>query len=84
MNAGAGRWLREAGQPAIVDVALACALEAGWETTSLQAVRVRAGVSNGSLFHHFPNGAGIDVVAHLPRGVDPEELDLPGEGTLVL
>ncbi len=38
----------------IVEAALACALEGHWATTSLQDVRRRAGVSNGSLFHHFP------------------------------
>lgn len=38
----------------IVDAALACAREHGWDATSMQAVRRRAGVSNGSLFHHFP------------------------------
>ncbi len=38
----------------IVRAALACATEQGWESTSLEAVRRRAGVSNGSLFHHFP------------------------------
>lgn len=30
-----------------------CAEAGRWESTSLQAVRERAGVSNGSLFHHF-------------------------------
>lgn len=33
--------------------ALECAAEGPWEATSLQAVRLRAEVSNGSLFHHF-------------------------------
>jgi AcrR family transcriptional regulator len=39
----------------IVAAALALTAEKGWEATSLQAVRHRAGVSNGSLFHHFPS-----------------------------
>ncbi|ADP82351.1 TetR/AcrR family transcriptional regulator [Pseudofrankia inefficax] len=38
----------------IVRAALAYVGEQGWESTSLQAVRLRAGVSNGSLFHYFP------------------------------
>ncbi|ABD11678.1 TetR family transcriptional regulator [Frankia sp. CcI156] len=38
----------------LVDAAVACVLEQGWEATSMQAVRRRAGVSNGSLFHYFP------------------------------
>ncbi|WP_131745001.1 TetR/AcrR family transcriptional regulator [Frankia sp. Cppng1_Ct_nod] len=52
----------------IVRAALACANEQGWESTSLQAVRLRARVSNGSLFHHFPNRealAGAVVAAGL-------------------
>lgn len=39
---------------AIVQAAVACAAAGDWERTSLQVVRQRAGVSNGSLFHHFP------------------------------
>jgi AcrR family transcriptional regulator len=51
MASGAGSSSREQ----IVRAALACAIEQGWESTSLQAVRLRAGVSNGSLFHYFPS-----------------------------
>lgn len=40
---------------AIVDAAVTCAEVDGWESTSMQAVRERAGVSNGTLFHHFPS-----------------------------
>lgn len=43
-----------ASRRAIVSAALACAVEGSWEATSLQVVRQRAGVSNGTLFHHFP------------------------------
>lgn len=43
------------GRAAIVDAALACMAEHGWEATSMQTVRERAGVSNGTLFHHFPS-----------------------------
>ncbi len=39
---------------AIVQAAVACAAAGDWEGTSLQAVRQRAGLSNGSLFHYFP------------------------------
>ncbi|MBM7808896.1 AcrR family transcriptional regulator [Geodermatophilus bullaregiensis] len=39
---------------AIVRAALAGARDRGWAETSMQEVRLRAGVSNGSLFHHFP------------------------------
>lgn len=48
---------KAATRTAIVDAALACALQDGWEATSLQEVRQRAGVSNGTLFHHFPRRA---------------------------
>jgi AcrR family transcriptional regulator len=46
---------RGASRSAIVEAALACTEAAGWETTSMQAVRERAGVSNGTLFHYFPS-----------------------------
>ncbi|MDN5861535.1 MAG: TetR/AcrR family transcriptional regulator [Pseudonocardia sp.] len=43
----------------IVMAALACVREHGWEATSMQAVRERAGLSSGSLFHHFPTRADL-------------------------
>jgi AcrR family transcriptional regulator len=46
---------------AIVYAALECAVDGSWETTSLRAVRERAGVSNGSLFHHFPTRQELDA-----------------------
>jgi AcrR family transcriptional regulator len=64
MASGAGSSSREQ----IVRAALTCAIEQGWESTSLQAVRLRAGVSNGSLFHYFPSRealAGAVVAAGL-------------------
>lgn len=45
---------RSENRTAIVEVALGCVQAVGWEATSLQVVRQRAGVSNGTLFHHFP------------------------------
>lgn len=45
----------EGTREAILRAAVECATESGWDATSMQAVRQRAGVSNGSLFHHFPN-----------------------------
>lgn len=38
---------------AIVRSAMAFVIDGVWDSTSLQSVRQRAGVSNGSLFHHF-------------------------------
>lgn len=35
--------------------------ERGWAATSMQRVRERAGVSNGSLFHHFPTRAHLEA-----------------------
>jgi len=35
--------------------------ERGWAATSMQRVRERAGVSNGSLFHHFPTRTELQV-----------------------
>lgn len=43
-----------ASRQGIVAAALALTAENGWDATSLSAVRQRAGVSNGSLFHFFP------------------------------
>jgi AcrR family transcriptional regulator len=33
----------------------------GWAATSMQRVRERAGVSNGSLFHHFPGRTQLEA-----------------------
>jgi AcrR family transcriptional regulator len=43
----------------ILDAALACFLEAGYEQTTVVEIRERSGVSNGSLFHHFPTKEAI-------------------------
>jgi AcrR family transcriptional regulator len=37
----------------ILDAALDCFLELGYERTTVALIRQRSGVSNGSLFHHF-------------------------------
>jgi len=51
--------VRRDGRSSIVEAALASVAERGWEATSMQAVRERAGVSNGALFHHFPTRADL-------------------------
>jgi AcrR family transcriptional regulator len=38
----------------ILDAALTCFLELGYEQTTVARIRDRSGVSNGALFHHFP------------------------------
>jgi AcrR family transcriptional regulator len=37
----------------ILDAALACFLEDGYEQTTIARIRERSGASNGALFHHF-------------------------------
>lgn len=39
---------------ALLDAAMALFLEKGFDDTAMEQVRQQAGVSNGSLYHHFP------------------------------
>ena len=43
----------------ILDAALACFIESGYEQTTIARIRERSGVSNGALFHHFPTKEAI-------------------------
>lgn len=43
----------------IMDAALACFLEDGYEQTTIARIRERSGASNGALFHHFPTKEAI-------------------------
>jgi len=43
----------------ILNAALACFLEAGYEQTTIARIRARSGVSNGTLFHRFPTKEAI-------------------------
>lgn len=43
----------------VLDAALACFLDAGYERTTIARIRARSGVSNGALFHHFPSKEAI-------------------------
>src|SRR6476661_6016228 len=43
----------------ILDAALACFLDAGYEQTTVARIRERTGVSNGTLFHRFPTKEAI-------------------------
>lgn len=45
----------------IVQAAVSTARELGWDAVSMRAVRLRAGVSNGSLFHHFPTRQDLEL-----------------------
>jgi AcrR family transcriptional regulator len=49
----------------ILDAALACFLEAGYEQTTVARIRERSGVSNGTLFHRFPTKEAIADALYL-------------------
>ncbi len=49
----------------ILDAALACFLQDGYEQTTVAAIRKRSGVSNGALFHHFPTKEAIADALYL-------------------
>jgi AcrR family transcriptional regulator len=44
---------------AVLDAALACFTELGYEQTTIAVIRTRSDVSNGALFHHFPTKEAI-------------------------
>jgi AcrR family transcriptional regulator len=43
----------------ILDAALQCFTEVGYEQTTIARIRQRSDVTNGALFHHFPNKEAI-------------------------
>ena len=43
----------------ILDVALACFTEDGYEQTTIARITERSGTSNGALFHHFASKEAI-------------------------
>jgi AcrR family transcriptional regulator len=43
----------------ILEAALACFVEVGYEPTTIAHIRARSGTSNGALFHHFPSKEAI-------------------------
>lgn len=49
----------------ILDAALACFLEEGYEQTTIARIRERAGTSNGALFHHFASKEAIADALYL-------------------
>jgi AcrR family transcriptional regulator len=59
----------------ILDAALACFTELGYEQTTIARIRERSGVSNGALFHHFPTKEAIagalyvDAIASFQEGL---------------
>ena len=57
----------------ILDAALACFLEAGYEQTTIAGIRARSGVSNGTLFHRFPTKEAIADALYLESIADFQE-----------
>jgi AcrR family transcriptional regulator len=59
----------------ILDSALACFLEDGYEQTTIARIRERGGTSNGALFHYFPSKEAIadtlyvDAIASFQEGL---------------
>ncbi len=59
----------------ILDAALQCFLERGYEQTTIALVRERSGASNGALFHHFPTKEALadalylDAIEDFQRGL---------------
>lgn len=59
----------------ILDAALACFIESGYEQTTITRIRERSGASNGALFHHFASKEAIadalyvDAIASFQKGL---------------
>lgn len=59
----------------ILDAALGCFLEAGYEQTTIASIRERSGISNGAVFHHFATKEAIadalyvDAMAAFQQGL---------------
>jgi AcrR family transcriptional regulator len=49
----------------ILDAALACFIELGYEQTTIARIRERSGASNGALFHHFASKEAIAGALHV-------------------
>src|SRR5262249_61218622 len=78
----------------ILDAALACFLEVGYEQTTIARIRARSGVSNGTLFHRFPTKEAIADALYVESIADfqgglwrvlaqrPRSLRAAGRGTV--
>lgn len=49
----------------VLRAALDCFIEVGYDRASIARIRERSGVSNGALFHHFPNKEAIAETLYL-------------------
>ncbi|MFC8217898.1 TetR/AcrR family transcriptional regulator [Streptomyces sp. NPDC057362] len=59
----------------MLSAALDCCLERGVQRTTVEQVRKRAGVSNGSFFHHFPNKQDLADAVYL-QGLEQHQAEL--------
>lgn len=50
---------------AILDAALECFVDHGYEATTIEAIRERSGASTGSVYHHFGSKEGIAAALYL-------------------
>lgn len=50
---------------AILEAALDCFVEHGYEATTIEAIRERSGASTGSVYHHFGSKEGIAAALYL-------------------
>src|ERR1700682_1150197 len=78
----------------ILDAALACFLEEGYEQTTIARIRERSGASNGALFHHFASKEAVadalfvDAIASFHDGLwelvrrKPQSLRAAVRGTI--
>src|SRR5690349_5524258 len=57
----------------ILESALACFLESGYEQTTVARICERGGVSNGTLFHYFPTKEAIADALYLEAIADFQE-----------
>src|SRR5271163_5034553 len=78
----------------ILDAALSCFIESGYEQTTITRIREQSGASNGALFHHFPTKEAIadalyvDAMASFQQGLwellgrEPDSLAAGVRGTI--
>ena len=57
----------------ILDAALECFLDEGYERATVALIRKRSGVSNGALFHHFPSKEAIADALYIEAIVSFQE-----------
>lgn len=66
--------IREVRMDSIIAAAIEEFLEKGYEKTSIDAIAIRAGVSKGGVYHHFPNKESVLVEANRKLSEPIEEI----------